>query len=316
MAVPSNTQSTYATVGNREDLENAVYKVTASKTPFTANIGKEKVSATYHEWQTLTLRAANPNNAFAQGDTTANSAPVVTVRPGNRTQIFKDVGSVAGTQQAVDHAGVNDELAWQKFQKAEAVATDIEARFLGNYASVAGTASVAAESAGALAFMTSNVSRGTGGASGGYATGAVTAATNGTQRAFTEVLFKTVLASSFSNGARPSQIYMGATHKQQFSAFTGIAQIRKDAGSGQATIVGGADVYVSDFGELRTVPTQYGLNRDVLIIDPSMWAVGTLRPMMTENLAKVGDAQQFHVVTEKTLIARNERGSAVIADLT
>lgn len=317
MAVPGNTQQTFATIGNREDLENAIYKVAANKTPFTSNIGKDNVTATYHEWQTFTLRTPNPNNAQIQGDTTANTAPKVTVRPGNRTQIFKEQGSVSGTQEAVDHAGVASELAWQKVQKGEEVATDIEARFLGNYASVAGAAGIAAESAGALAWMTSNVSRGAGGASGGYSAGVVSAATNGTQRAFTEALLKVVLASSFSNGARPSQIYMGATHKQQFSAFTGIAQIRKDVpGQSQATIIGGADVYVSDFGTLTTVPVQYGLTRDVLLVDPSMWAVGTLRPMKSENLAKVGDAQQFQIIAEKTLISRNERGSAVIADLT
>lgn len=317
MAVPSNTQQTFATVGNREDLENAIYKIAANKTPFTSNIGKEKVTAAYHEWQTFSLRTPNPNNAYVQGDTTANSAPKVTVRPGNRTQIFKEIGSVSGTQEAVDHAGVSSELAWQKVQKGEEVATDIEARFLGNYASVAGATATPAESAGALAFMTSNVSRGAGGASGGYAAGTVTAATDGTQRAFTETLLKAVMASSFSNGARPSQVYMGATHKQQFSAFTGIAEIRHAVvGDNQATIIGAADVYVSDFGTLTTIPVQYGLTRDVLLVDPSYWAVGTLRPMKTENLAKIGDAQQFHIFAEKTLIARNEKSSAVIADLT
>jgi Family of unknown function (DUF5309) len=317
MAVPANTQQTFATVGNREDLENMIYKIAANKTPFTSNIGKEKATATYHEWQTFSLRTPNANNAQIQGDTTANTAPKVTVRPGNRTQIFKEQGAVSGTQEAVDHAGVSSELAWQKVQKGEELATDMEARFLGNFASVAGGAGTAAESAGALAWMTSNVSRGAGGASGGYSAGTVAAATNGTQRAFSETLLKTVLASAFNNGARPSQAYMGAVHKQQFSAFTGIAQIRTEvSGEQQATIIGAADVYVSDFGKLTTVPVQYGLTRDVLLIDPSYWAVGTLRPMKTEELAKTGDAMPFQIIAEKTLVAKNEKSSAVIADLT
>jgi hypothetical protein len=215
----------------------------------------------------------------------------------------------------MDHAGVASELAWQKVQKGEELATDIEARMLGNFASVTGDASTAAESAGALAWLSSNVSRGSGGSSGGFSAGNVAAATNGTQRAFTEALLKTVLASAFNNGARPSQAYMSATQKQQFSAFTGIADIRKDAGNGQATIVGAADVYVSDFGAISTVPVQYGLTRDVLLIDPEYWAVGTLRPMKDEMLAKVGDAMPFQIIAEKTLICRNQRSSAVIADL-
>lgn len=315
MTVPSNTQQTFATVGNREDLEGKIYKIAANKTPFTSNIGKDTAKSNYHEWQTFGLRAAAAN-AHIQGDTTAASAVKVTARVGNRTQIFKEVGAVSGTQEAMDHAGVSSELAWQKVQKGEELATDIELRMLGNYASVTGDASTATESAGALAWISSNVSRGAGGSSGGFSGGNVAAATNGTQRALSEALLKSVLASAFSNGARPTQAYMGATHKQAFSAFTGIADIRSDvSGKSQATIYGAADVYVSDFGAITAVPVQYGLTRDVLLIDPEYWAVGTLRPMKSEMLAKVGDSQAFHIVAEKTLVCRNEKGSAVIADL-
>lgn len=314
MTVPSNTQQTFATVGNREDLEGKIYKIAANKTPFTSNIGKDTAKSNYHEWQTFGLRAPAAN-AHVQGDTTAATAVKVTTRVGNRTQIFKEVGAVSGTQEAMDHAGVSSELAWQKIQKGEELATDIELRMLGNYASVTGDASTATESAGALAWLSSNVSRGSGGSSGGFSAGNVVAATNGTQRAFSETLLKAVLASAFSNGARPSQAYMGATHKQAFSAMTGIADIRKDAGKGQATIVGAADIYVGDFGEITAVPVQYGLTRDVLLVDPEYWAVGTLRPMKSEMLAKVGDSQAFHIVAEKTLICRNEKANAVISDL-
>lgn len=317
MTVPTNTLQTYAAVGNREDLENIIYKITANKTPFTMNIGKDKASATYHEWQTFSLRTPVGTNKQIQGDTTTTTAPKVTTRVGNRTQIFKESGSVSGTQEAVDAAGRASEMAWQKLQKGEELATDMEVSFLGNYASITGDASTAAQSAGALAWMTSNVSRGAGGSSGGFSGGTVAAATPGTQRTFTETLLKAVMASSFNNGARPSQAYMGATHKQTFSGFTGIADIRSDvSGKGQATIYAAADVYVSDFGAITTVPVQYGLTRDVLLIDPAYWAIGTLRPMKTEALAKTGDADLFQIICEKTLVSKNEKSSAVIADLT
>lgn len=317
MTVPTATLTTYSAVGNREDLENTIYKIAANKTPFTSNIGKDKATATYHEWQTFSLRAAVGTNKNVQGDDTTATAAKTTVRVGNRTQIFKESGSVSGTQEAVDAAGRASEMGFQKLQKGEELATDIETSMLGNYASIAGDASTAAQTAGALAWMSSNVSRGVGGTSGGFSSGVVAAAGNGTQRAFTEVLLKAALASAFSNGAPGiSQAYMSGTHKGLFSAFTGIADIRKDAGSGQATIVGGADVYIGDFNTITVVPVQYGLTRDVLLIDPSMWAVGTLRPMKTEALAKTGDADRFQIITEKCLVSRNEKGSAVIADLT
>lgn len=316
MAVPSNTLQTYQAVGNREDLENIIYKIAANKTPFTSNIAKDSAKAVYHEWQTFSLRTPVGTNKQIQGDDTTATAAKVTTRVGNRTQIFKESGAVSGTQEAVDAAGRASEMAWQKLQKGEELATDIEVSLLGNYASIAGDASTAAQTAGALAWMTSNVSRGAGGSSGGFSAGTVSAATNGTQRTFTETLLKAVMASSFNNGARPSQAYLGATQKQTFSGFTGIADIRVETGkSGQATIIGAADVYVSDFGTITTVPVQYGLTRDVLLIDPAYWAVGTLRPMKTEPLAKTGDSERFQIITEKCLISRNEKSSAVIADL-
>lgn len=316
MAAPANTQNTFQTIGNREDLENKIYKIAANRTPFTSNIGTTKVEATYHEWQTSTLRTPDPQNKRVEGDVTTSTAPILTVRPGNRTQIFSESGSVSGTQEAVVSAGRTSEKAWQVLQKGEIVATDMEARWLGNFASVTGNATTPRESAGAQAWMVSNVSRGAGGASGGFAAGVVAAATNGTQRAFTEQLVKDMQASAFNNGARPSQVYVGAKHKQQFSGFTGIADIRANVtGFEQATIYGGADVYVGDFGKLVIIPVQYGLDRAALLIDPEYWKVGTLRPINTKDLAVTGDSQPFQILGEKTLVADNEKSSAVIADL-
>ena len=79
---------------------------------------------------------------------------------------------------------------------------------------------------------------------------------------------------------------MGPAHKQQFSAFTGIADIRKDAGRGQATIVAGAEIYVSDFGELVAIPHPYGLTRDAPIVDPAMVSVAVLDGYKTPKSAE------------------------------
>jgi hypothetical protein len=114
---------------------------------------------------------------------------------------------------------------------------------------------------------------------------------------------------------------LGPKHKGEFSAFTGIADIRVDVkGNGQATIVAGADVYEGDFGKLHTVPHPYGLKRsatvrEALIIDPSMAKVATLRPWKTEQLAKSGDNKKFLINTEATLEVSNEKAHGGIFDL-
>jgi hypothetical protein len=45
------------------------------------------------------------------------------------------------------------------------------------------------------------------------------------------------------------------------------------------------------------------------------WAVASLRGMMKEKLAKTGDSEKWHLVTELTLESRNEAASAKITDV-
>jgi hypothetical protein len=318
MAAPTNTVTTVNNIGIREDLEGDIYRIAPEKTPFTSNIGKTKATNTLHEWQTETIEAVDTANYQLEGDdiSTLDSARLTT-RVSNYCQIFRKSGAVADTQTGVTLAGRADEMDRQKMLAGIALKKDVEARFIGNYASNAQSGGTPRKSGGALAWITSNDSRGASGADGGFGSGVVAAATNGTQRTFTETLVKAMLATAFSNGSQFSQAYMGGTHKQQFSSFTGIADIRTEvSGKGMATIYGAADVYVSDFGSITLIPHQYGLTRDCLFIDPAMWAVATLRPTYTKALASNGDNEKFGMWTEKTLVCKNQLGGGVVADLT
>jgi hypothetical protein len=320
MAVNAGTLIRGSVVGEREDLEDTIYRVAPEETPFTSNIGKTKVKSVLHEWQIQSLANPDANNAQYEGDeigthTTATQPARVSVF----AQIFRKDGSISGTVQSSDRAGRADEMDYQKMIRGIELRRDMEARMIGNYASVAETpGSVTRKTAGALAWVATNDSLGSGGSSGGWASaGVVSAATNGTQRTFTETLLKGVLVTGFTNGAKYSQAYMSGTHKQLASAFTGIADIRSEVkGTGQATIFGAADTYISDFGPVSFIPHPYGLSRDVLLIDPAGWAVGTYRGVTTETLAKNGDNDRFMMVAEKSLVARNEKMGAVIRDLT
>lgn len=312
MAAPTNLFTTTTSVGQKEDLEDVVYRVAPEKTPFLSTIGKTKAAARYHEWQTEDLSTPNADNAAVEGDDATLEAANTSVRLGNYCQIFSKRFGVSRTQEVVEMAGRSSELNRQKVLKGIELRRDMEARLIGNFARQNESGANPRKAGGILAFLTSNVSRGAGGASGTIAT----AATNGTTRAFTETLLKGVLATAFTNGAELKAAFMGPAHKQQFSAFTGIAQIRKDVtGREQATIVAGADVYVSDFGELTVVPVAYGLTRDCLLLDPAYAAVATLDGFKTEELAKTGDSTRKLMTHEATLVVTNEKAHGVVADL-
>lgn len=270
------------------------------------------------EWQLETLASPNADNAQLEGDDTSTYGENVTTRVGNICQIAKKPFSISGTQEAVKKAGRKSEINRHRTLKSIEIKTDFEAAFLRNGASRAEAGSDARLCAGVLAWLTTNVSRGSGGSNGGYSNGIVAAATNGTQRTLTEALFKTVMQSIFNSSgiSKARHAYMSAAHKQIFSGFTGIANIRAEVkGNDMATIYGAADVYVSDFGKITTIPVAYGLTRDLLIADHDYLGVSTLRAMEEQKLSKTGDAEKRQIVAEKTLEVRNQKAMGVVADL-
>lgn len=316
MTVPTNTIQAVGRIGNREDLSDIIYNISPTDTPFLSAIKRGKAEATYTEWQTDSLTAANADNYTVQGDDLANEARANSTRVGTHTQIFKKVVGTSTTQQAVKQAGRANEHAYQLAKAGKEMKRDMEARFTANKASVAATASVAGQTAGALAWLTTNTSGGTGTANGGFSAGIVAAATNGTQRAFTEALLKSMVVSAWNAGGEPTMAIMSMTQKQTAAAFAGLAQSRRETGNKRLTIVAGADVYVSDAGEIALVPDRFCSARDCLIVDPTMWEVAELDGMKKIELAKTGLADRHALYTEVALKCLNEAASAAIRDLT
>jgi hypothetical protein len=318
MATNTNAVSSYSQVGVREDLSNTIYRIDPTETPFTSNIGRSKATAAYHEWQIQTLNAAVDTNAAIDGDNATNTSRPATTRVGNRTQIATKVAEVTGRARAVNTAGRDDEMDYQVLLSGLELKRDVEKQMLSNKPSVTGSTSTASQSAGMESWLTTNSQRGAPGANGGFSAGTVSAPTDGTQRAFTEALVQAAQQSCFTNGGKPTMLFLGPAAKAKFSAFTGIAVNRIDnkPGAGQVTIVGGADVYVGDFGELTAVPSRLIRSRTALMVDPKMVKMATLRPMSSWALAKTGDADRKQLLIEYTIEVSNEAAHAAIADLT
>lgn len=315
MAVPSNTIQNVARVGVREDLSDKIAELFPDETPFINAIGRSSANNTYTEWQTDGLTAANADNASIQGDDLANESRANTVRVGNHTQIFTKVVGASTTVEWTNKAGRKSELARELMKAGRELQTDIEKRAVGNYASVAAAAGVAGKFGSAQAWLTSNVSRGAGGANGGFSAGIVAAATNGTQRSYTESLLKTVLQSIWSNGGNPKMVITNGTQKQAEAAFVGLADARRESGNDRLTIVAGADVYVSDFGKIAFVADRFADARSALIVDPEYFDLAVGEAMTPDDLAKTGLAKRKSLRTELTLRCLNQAASGVVADL-
>lgn len=316
MTVPTGTTQTYQVVGRREDLTDVIHDVTPTETPFMSAIGKGDAKNTFHEWQTDALASASGSNAVIEGDDPANDSITATVRLGNYTQLSDKVIQVSSTQRNAVNAGRGDELSYQLMKRSKELKRDMETRLTGNYASVAGAAGTARECAGFEAWIQTNDSRGSGGSNTAFSAGIQAAATDGTQRVYTESLLKDVLQLCWENGGDPSMVMVGAFNKKAMSSFTGIADAVRDTGNKRATIVGAADVYVSDFGQLDIIANRFSRSRSALVIDPSMWKLCYYQKFKTEDLAKTGHADRKMLSVEFTLESCNEKASGCVADLT
>ena len=320
MAIVTNTFTKYSAVGIREDLANVIFNISPQTTPFVSNMTKRrKVTNTFFEWQTDSLAAAAANAQIDGDDLSSYTAVTATSRLGNYTQILrKDFIIADNLGGAMDLAGRRSEIAYQLAKKGDELKRDMEYNLCGvNQAAVAGNSSTARKTASLSAFIKTNTSRGTGGADPTVSSGVVNAAaTDGTQRAITEALLKTVLQSVWTQGGEPKMAMVGPHVKTVISGFAGIAAQRYMAPSDSpTTIIGAADVYLSDFGSVQIVPSRFSRARDCYIVDPDMCELATLRPIQSEELAKTGDATKYMLLAEVGLQVNQEAGLGVVADL-
>src|SRR6266487_2067002 len=315
MTLATSAMTTFTAIGNREDLIDTIYKIDPTDTPFVSGVDKEKASAVNHEWQTQALASA-ATNAQLEGDDLATSggdAATVTVRRGNIAQISRKVPIVTETQRIVDHAGRDDELSYQTMLKGLELKRDME--FIvtaGTGVKTSGSGTVARLLAPLLSWVKTNSAVGTGGTFPGAADGANTR-TDGTQRGFTENLLKSVLSATWISGGKPDTVMVGAFNKQAFSLFTGRSSPQELAATKKITAA--VTVYESDFGSLKVIANRFSRSRDAWVLQMDLWALAYLRQFQETDLAKTGDFSRRLLLSEYTLVARNEAGSGIVADL-
>jgi hypothetical protein len=312
----AKTTETYdATDAQREDLIDLIYNISPTETPYLMMAGRGSCSARKHEWQMDRLDAAADNaNEEAQAITnTELSAAVPAVRVANYTQISQKSISISGTMEVVNKAGRNSELSYQLAKRAKELKRDMELTCVGNavanMASVAGSSGTARRAAAVQASFHEdwtttgvtlpglNISRGTGGASGGFieATDLFAIPTDGSPlRPLLESDLKGVIQGAWTNGGDPTVIMRGEDKR----------------------LVAAIDVYESDFGTHRIVPNRFQRERDVFAFTPELNTICYLRPFRQHALAKIGDSEERTLLAEWTIKHSNNAGNGIVADVT
>ena len=224
---------------------------------------------------------------------------------------------MAGTLEAVDKAGRKSEKAYQLAKVSAELKRNIELTLLSNQVTATGNSSTARTLGGLQAWLNTNYD-----GAGTAGSGGTTARVEGTNRTFTETILKTVVAEVYTAGGTPKVLMVNPAHKQLVSAFAGIAAQRYMAPSNEpTTIIGAADVYMSDFGTISVVPNRFmnstnAGDETAFLVDPDMAAVAYLRPFETIELAKTGDSEKTQLLAELTLEVKNQAAHGIMADLT
>ena len=318
--VPSNLYQKASLKGDREDLLDKIFNTDPTETPVLSGSGRQTATNTLHEWQRDGLATANKDNAMVDGDDVTLDAQTPTERVGNYPQIFSKKPGTSRRANLVKKAGRGSEQGYIRGKAMLEIKRDIEAMILSNNLAVAPTTSVAAKSGGLGIQLYVNALHGGSGATPAWTTGAPTAAlTAGTNRAFSKTLLDTACQNVFGqSGKFVEMAVVSPSHKALFSGFTGIASNRFEVkGKQQGVVVGGADVYLSDFGAITIVPhwAMVGAT-DVFLLNTEFIDTAWLDGFQTSKLGKSGDSERELITADVCLAVRASKAQAKIANLT
>lgn len=314
MAAPVNTFDSYSQVGIREDLSDMIYNISPTDTPAFTSFAKVKATNRTHEWQTDSLAAAG-DNAHIEGDDTTPEAVAATTRLSNQTQIFKKAVSIAGTDDGLDKAGRAVEMTYQIAKRTKELKRDIEAAIFANQARVVGSSLVARRMAGVPAWVRTNIT-GTGGGGSDPTGDGSNARTDGSTSAFSQTNFDNLLQEIWTSGGEPDQVMLGSFNMNLALGFTGNNNSRANIDADEKKVIKHMAVYVTPWGTVKWTMNRFMRARDVWVMQSDMWAIATLRPARTTELAKTGDSEKRQIITELTLECRNEAASGGVVDTT
>jgi hypothetical protein len=249
----------------------------------------------------------------------------------NYTQLMDKVVRIGSTQRATDNAGYEDSMAYQMAKRAVELKLDLDAAMSKANKATAGAAGAPSKMAGIEQWLTysgrqaatqmsgngTSIKAASAATTPGFTTslGCVSAIVDATAGgAFTETMLKQMIENVIVNSTdRVTMLLMHPTLKTSFAGnITGIATRYREVPRGQAAIVSGADLYVSNFGEI-TLNYSRQMRYDATIVgpfigfNPKQIGCAFLQPFKQEPLAKTGHADVRMLSCEATLVVKDPR---------
>tara|TARA_R100001509_G_scaffold85998_1_gene48997 strand:- start:1016 stop:1954 length:939 start_codon:yes stop_codon:yes gene_type:complete len=302
-------------VGEREDLSDVITRIDPDETPIFSALRKETGNGVFVEWQVQELAAAVATNYQNEGADASYATPTATTRLGNYMQISQKDAQVSGTLDAVDKAGRDAEVAYQKVLKGLELRRDIE-KYLNS-----DTARSASDprKAGTLSSWITNVDDASG-TSAATGDGTDVPDMSGTNRALTLAQIDNAMQAAYTDGGQPNMLVVSPAKKATFSDLNSGSvatnQINYTAPR-EAAIVGSVSLYLSDYGQLDVVIDRFASDDRVYLLDSDYASICTLpnRNFTVDDLAKTGDSEKFQIITEFTLKVSAPKAHGAVYDL-
>lgn len=325
----------------REDVMNRIWDISKIPLPFTDMIGTGSAKNSYKEWTTDELAAPDFANANVDGSDAGASAGTSGRRVGNHHQIPDKVVKVSYRADASDTIGRSKELAYQLMRNQQMLRRDVEGIALLNQNSVIDNGDAVAGKVGGLPtwLASNNVNYTTKPGFDAGDTGS-TLTTRGTVTAdgitLTESDIRDIVQDVYSQGGNATKLMSVPAVIRQISEYlftssARVATLMSDQGksSEKATALGSVNVFVTDFGTLTLVPNRLqasyaaayatpglpdatAVNSDVFILDPEYLSLCYLKGYRTDNLAKLGLAENRQMSVDFSLIVNNEKAHGII----
>lgn len=312
-----STFTTSTAIGEREQLADVIYRIDPDETPIFSALKKETSNGIFTEWQVQELAAASATNYVNEGADASVAAPTATSRLGNYHQISVKAVAVSKTLDAVEKAGRDREVAYQKVLKSLELRRDIE-KAIGD-TNVARAAADPRKSASLITWIT-NGDKPTDMA---FATGDGTDAADltGTARALTLAQIETAMQAAWTDGGSPKIMACSAANRANFSDLSASGNLVSNdvnmTAAKEVTYVGSTSVFLTDFGTLEVAPSRFMGDDKIFLIDPDFAALCTINGRnFTENeIAPTGDAEKFQIVTEWALKVLAPKAHAAVIGL-
>lgn len=295
--------NTYSTVRNKEDLADTVADLFADDVPAFAIAKKIKATATSHLWTSDSLGTPSRTGIIEGADVTYTGKTFRTLNT-NYTQIRLRSWEVTHTQQAVNTAGVKDDVRRELMKAMKELLRDFDKAILSTGAGSAGSTAAARALKGIQSAITTNTEAGSGTGSTSYV-------------ALDEKTVNSLLNKIWSEGGNPKALICGGYQKrvisQTFTAKTGFS-FNIDASARKA--IANINQYEGSFGTIDIIADRQSPGCRCVVIDPEMWRVAILRDIEQHQGAKTSSSFKGWVEMEATLNWGNQKGHGRASYLT